>query len=925
MKQLFKKLVVVYLLLIPLINLSQVTTKETFPRGDQTITIIFDLKLAKDSRATRLLGKTNDIYLWSGAGTTQDGNAFEYQPAGQTNFNVPFAPGSMTYLGDDKWSIRLNPRSYFNVPSNKPLVKLGLLLKNGSGDAQTEDFILDLYSGGLAVKWLNPTNKTSIYEVNTDITIRGVFSDFVSGSISENGNIIWEIDHADTVNFQINSGNIPGNKRILKLAVTNGNNELIDSLILFNKPKLIEQNPEIDLKPGVNYLGDQVYLRFFAPKKSYVYVLGDFNNWTKSSQYLMKKYPGKEEFWIHLGEFSDHLAHTYQYLIDDELQLADPMATKILDKNNDAYIPSAIYPGLEPFPKKAKGFYVSVFQTGKKTYDWKVSNFTRPNPDNLVIYELLIRDFSDKGNYQSVIDSIHYLKNLGINAIELMPIMEFSGNDSWGYNPIFMTASDKAYGPEEDLKKLIDTAHSHGIAVILDIVLNQQDAGNPYVQMYWDGTKPTEESPFFNSTATHPYSVFYDMNHESLATQWFVDEVVKFWLQEFKIDGYRFDLSKGFTQKKSGSDVSLWGNYDPSRIQLWKRIYDKIRTYDQSAYLILEHFAANNEELELADYGFLLWANAHFDMAAILKGEQRNYTNLDFRSRGFRSPNIVGYIESHDEERLMVEMNANSYAFSQKINRMKLAAGLMFGVKGPKMFWQFGELGYDFSINENGRTGRKPIRWNYYLNADRKSLYDFYAELAYLKQHHPSFNSNYLLETSTNFKRITNTLSDTTWFFIANTATNSSTGNITFPAIGKWFDYFTGDSIRIEQVTNPVNLSSGQFHLWVNQAIFSNRKGLSNWKIPNFTILGNQEESFEDIKVFPNPSSGIVFFEWYANQENYRLVELFDLYGRKLKSWNLNQNPNKKNSIKLDLNFIENSGTYLLVSQGKINKVFIHQ
>ena len=75
-------------------------------------------------------------------------------------------------------------------------------------------------------------------------------------------------------------------------------------------------------------------------------------------------------------------------------------------------------------------------------------------------------------------------------------------------------------------------------------------------------------------------SVFFDFNHESTHTQWLVDVVTKFWLEEYKIDGYRFDLSKGFTQTPSGSNVDLWGQYDASRVKIWKRIYDKIRSYD---------------------------------------------------------------------------------------------------------------------------------------------------------------------------------------------------------------------------------------------------------------------------------------------------------------------------------------------------------
>ena len=82
-----------------------VSTTQTFPSGDLEITIIFDLKQAKDSRAKALIGKTDDVFLWSGAGSTETANAFEFQPAGQSDFSKAFNPGKMTSLGNDVWKI----------------------------------------------------------------------------------------------------------------------------------------------------------------------------------------------------------------------------------------------------------------------------------------------------------------------------------------------------------------------------------------------------------------------------------------------------------------------------------------------------------------------------------------------------------------------------------------------------------------------------------------------------------------------------------------------------------------------------------------------------------------------------------------------------------------------------------------------------
>ena len=90
---------------------SPVVTQPAFPTADAEVTIIFDLKLAKDGRAKALLGKTDDVFLWSGAGRAEDSDAFEFRPAGQTEFSKHFAPGKRTALGNDRWQLKLVPRT----------------------------------------------------------------------------------------------------------------------------------------------------------------------------------------------------------------------------------------------------------------------------------------------------------------------------------------------------------------------------------------------------------------------------------------------------------------------------------------------------------------------------------------------------------------------------------------------------------------------------------------------------------------------------------------------------------------------------------------------------------------------------------------------------------------------------------------------
>ena len=233
----------------------------------------------------------------------------------------------------------------------------------------------------------------------------------------------------------------------------------------------------------------------------------------------------------------------------------------------------------------------------------------------LVIYELLIRDFLANHDFKTpFIDTLSYLDDLGVNAIELMPVCEFEGNLSWGYNPSFYFAPDKYYGPKNDMKAFVDSCHARGIAVIMDIVLNHCFGQSPFVQLYLDHYDTDQifmkiPNPWFNASSPNPvYKWGADFNHTSSSTQELVDRINAYWLTEYNVDGFRFDFSKGFTNTP-GDGFS----YDASRIAILKRMANKIWSVKPSAYVILEHFTADAEEQELANYGMMVWGNNNYN------------------------------------------------------------------------------------------------------------------------------------------------------------------------------------------------------------------------------------------------------------------------------------------------------------------------
>jgi pullulanase/glycogen debranching enzyme len=425
------------------------------------------------------------------------------------------------------------------------------------------------------------------------------------------------------------------------------------------------------VKDGINYNSDNtsVTLVLHAPGKTKVVIIGDFNNWTQSTSYTMNKTPDGLKFWLTVSSLTPGTEYSFQYVVDNTIKIADPYSEKILDQGNDPYINDVagftVYPNLKAYPTGKTTGYVSVIQTAKPVFNWTSSSYTRPAQNKLLVYELLVRDFVATHSWKTLKDTLNYLQNLGINAIELMPFNEFDGNNSWGYNPNFYTAPDKYYGTDADLKAFIDECHKRNIAVIQDIVFNHAWGSCPLVQLYWDAAnnRPAANNPWFNQTAPHPYGFGNDFNFSSTATRYYFQRILEYWLTEYKIDGFRFDLSKGFTNKYTGSDVAAWGAYDAERVANIKWLADIVWNKAATGYVVLEHLGDWGEENEFMNYkqGMMPWhrLDTKFNEATMgWGGCGQDISEVYYKhNNNFSRPLRMGNLESHDEERLMYKNN----------------------------------------------------------------------------------------------------------------------------------------------------------------------------------------------------------------------------------------------------------------------------
>ncbi|NWF51351.1 MAG: T9SS type A sorting domain-containing protein [Ignavibacteriaceae bacterium] len=922
------------ILLLTIFTISKAQVVVTVPEYAtqyDSIKIIFDATQGNQG----LMGYTGTVYAHTGVITNYSTGSTDWKHVIGTWGNNNTQP-ALTRLGPNLYELVIGfPRQFYSVTDpNENILKLAFVFRSANGqqtgrDVGGADIFAQLYQSGLnlvvnspdvSVRFGIPERSPAFVERNgnIDISISAVEIQTKLSTLTlyVDNNQVAQTSSTDLVyNFNASSFDV-GFHSIKAVGIDTSGSADSTSFYLMVNPVQVSQAPPAGTDYGINYNSVvSVTLLLYAPYKDFVYVIGDFNNWEVDTSYFMKRYdlgPDKTIWWTTINSISPSTEYAFQYLVDGQLRIADPYTEKILDPWNDQYISGTTYPNLKPYPAGKTEDIVSIFQTAQPQYNWQVNNFQRPAKTDLIVYELLIRDFLSTHSYQTLKDTLNYLKTLGVNAIELMPVMEFSGNESWGYNPIFHAAPDKYYGTKNALKAFIDKAHELGIAVVLDIALNHIDNPSPLARLYWDSAnnRPAANNPWLNPVPKHPFNVFNDFNHESLATQYYVDRVNKYWLTEFKIDGFRFDLSKGFTQFNSGGDVNLWGQYDQSRINLLKRMADKIWEVDSTAYVILEHFAVNSEETVLSNYGMMLWGNMNYQYNEATMGYASDLTGASYKSRGWSQPNLIAYMESHDEERLMyknLKYGNSSGSYNIKdirvaLNRIKLAGAFFFPIPGPKMLWQFGELGYDISIDNPCRTCNKPILWNYYNELRRLKVYKVFSNLINLKKEYDVFRTtNFQMSVNQFPKRINLFDPSMDVTIIGNFGVSTNSINPNFSKTGWWYDYFSGDSLNVLDTQQPIVLEPGEFFIYSTVKLPTPEAGLlvsaepiDAGLISEFYLEQNYPNPF-------NPSTEIVFKVAEPGIVN---IKIYDVLGREVKTL---------------LNDFRNNGIYSVVWDGDNN------
>jgi 1,4-alpha-glucan branching enzyme len=460
-------------------------------------------------------------------------------------------------------------------------------------------------------------------------------------------------------------------------------------------------------------MASAIEFNLFAPYNKGAALIGSFSDW---KEIPMEK--GEDGYFRTKVDLEDG-EHQYKFRVqskswffepDQWVDVNDPFATEIDNPTQNCVV---------------------RIKDGERiidTYVWQHDDKPLPADRELVIYEMHVGDFSGgeddphaRGKYKHVIEKLDYLCQLGINAIELMPVKEYPGDHSWGYNPRYFFASESSYGTTEGLKRLIDECHARGIRVIMDGIFNHSEAESPLTQIdhdYWYHHSPRDPDnnwgPEFN----------YELYDEKLDIKpaWnFVGDAVRFWIQEYHIDGIRFDAARQI----ANYDFMHWIVQEAKKAASMKPFYS-----------IAEHIPETASITNVDGPMDGCWHDSYrYTLTVHICGDTFDLESLkdaiDCKRQGFMgSTNVVNYLTNHDHNHIMAELADRDIFDEEAFKRAKLGAAILMTSVGVPLIW----MGEEFGEYKYKTPDQAKIEWPLLANDLNKGLFEYYKGLIALRK-----------------------------------------------------------------------------------------------------------------------------------------------------------------------------------------------
>ena len=380
-----------------------ITTNPEFPVPSQAVTVTFD------ATGTDLEGYSGDLYAHTGVTIEGVGQWQHVIGSWGNNSTQP----QLTSLGNNKWELDISPsvNDFYSVTGGELVTELCFVFRSADGGTQSSDLFADVYSE-TDINITSP-DSTQIFSINDNVPVNAVSIFATSMSLYINNNFITTVSNNQlTYDYTATASGT----NTIRIEATDGTTTIQkESHFFVRADNTIADLPSSGLADGINYIDNNtVTLVLYAPNKTFAFVKGSFNNWALSLSNQMNQTPDGNRYWLTLNSLTPGQEYIYQYIIDGTLTVADPYCDKISDPWNDSYISNTTYPNLIAYPSGKTSGIASVFQTAQTPYSWNTNSFTRPDNKDLIIYELHIRDFVEAHDYQTLIDTVNYLKNLGV-------------------------------------------------------------------------------------------------------------------------------------------------------------------------------------------------------------------------------------------------------------------------------------------------------------------------------------------------------------------------------------------------------------------------------------------------------------------------------------------------------------------------------
>ncbi len=643
---------------------------------------------------------------------------------------------------------------------------------------------------------------------------------------------------------------------------------------------------------------------------------------------VMRKAPNPADWWVNVKLAPGN--YEYVYEIENGRQITDPWG-------------------------RYSGTYGSLFTVGPEgltadNYVWHSTAYQRPPLNKLVIYELNVGEVAGgyfglaagQAKFSDLAKLLPYFDSLGVNALELMPITDYEGiglsGFSWGYDLSSEFAIEPAYGTPAMFKALVDSAHAHGIAIILDVVYgNLNDPGalwqmqpdevaNPYFKLASD-LRPNEDGMTY----------FHDMDHWTPETQELVLTAQRMWIDEYKVDGFRYDYTQGIGWSATDTVNGILG---------WSNKISEI--YGGAVYQIAEHLP---ESPALLYYSGLTggWHDSFHDkIFDEARFKTTTLTDLDdlilglgafpgndvpaFPARYANRTEPVNATVDHDEQSLIYEMTTfHSVPLAEALVRDRLYATFMFTSLGIPMLWEGMEISTSRGwTNDSEKLSYRPVDWSLAPTARGQTHYRYYRSLIQQRTHNPALTSGayQILQRNDAQKvmawKIDDQASGSVVVTVANlSGADQTMSNIAWPGNGTWYDVFDQSTLAVsDSLLGSISLPPYTARVFTNRS--DSALGIMTGVADEPSILPS---AFHLAQNYPNPFNSTTQFVVDVARAGELTLGIYNILGEEIDrittgrlepgthtfSWDASVHPSGVYLYRLSSAFFQASGKMILL------------